>query len=46
MSKQPDVIRVFYCENCGKYELQFVDKLFCSTCGYKMIPRTYIEVIK
>ena len=45
MTKDVDYIRVWYCENCGNYQLDFdSDKVFCKSCGYKMQKRRYMEV--
>ena len=45
MTKEVDYIRVWYCENCGNYKLDFdSDKVFCNSCGYKMQKRRYMEV--
>lgn len=44
-----DVIKVWYCENCGSYELNFnvdiANKFYCKFCGYEMKPRRYREVV-
>lgn len=43
--KEVDYIRVWYCENCGNYKLDFdSEKVFCNSCGYKMKRRKYMEV--
>jgi len=38
-----DEIRIWYCENCGHYALDFFKvKLYCVECGYHMKNRKYI----
>ena len=47
MSKKADVIRVWYCEKCKCYGIDFnTELLICSRCGYTMTPKTYKDVIK
>ena len=37
-----DSIRVFFCERCGRYELDFnVNRLFCERCGKELTFRIY-----
>lgn len=47
MSKKADVIRVWRCDKCCAYEINFnVDILYCSICGHKKTKKIYKEVIK
>ena len=46
MTKKADVIRVWFCEKCGAYEINFkVERLDCKLCEYEMTPRTYKQVL-
>lgn len=47
MKPKPDYIRVWYCNQCAIYEIDFAnEKSYCQHCGRKMIARTYVEVEK
>jgi len=40
--KNADVIRVWYCEECRKYQFDFIkEEVWCRFCGNKMKKRQY-----
>jgi hypothetical protein len=45
--EKEDYIRVWYCDRCAIYEIDFSnEEIYCCHCGKRMISRTYKEVIK